>query len=76
MSELYKKLVCHPCFPIIVAALSYTVLAITSAAALYFYFTEIAANDFWHWQLVSYMIMMANGIIGFSEFCKYCFLFI
>ncbi|ENN79287.1 uncharacterized protein LOC109535045 [Dendroctonus ponderosae] len=68
MSDLYEKVICHPIFPTVVAALSYTVLAITSAAALYLYFTEIAANDFWHWQLVSYIIMLANGITGFSEF--------
>lgn len=55
----------------IMAGLSYSLLTIVSAGCFYLYFTNVAGNDFWHWQLIGYMIMLANGISGFSEFCKF-----
>lgn len=71
MSSLIQKIKCNPAFPMIMAGLSYSLLTIVSAGCFYLYFTNVAGNDFWHWQLIGYMIMLANGISGFSEFCKF-----
>ncbi|XP_066254090.1 uncharacterized protein [Euwallacea similis] len=68
MSDLLLKIKRHPKFPMAMAGLAYLLLTATSAAALSVYFTDIAGSDFWHWQLISYIIMVANGLTGFSEF--------
>ncbi|KAL1493989.1 hypothetical protein ABEB36_009665 [Hypothenemus hampei] len=68
MSGIIEKIKSNPHFPAIFAALSYTLLTLGSAISLYFYFTGTVSNDFWHWQLVIYIIMIANGVLGFSEF--------
>ncbi|XP_066140992.1 uncharacterized protein [Euwallacea fornicatus] len=68
MSDLLLKIKRHPKFPLAMAGLAYLLLTVTSAAALSVYFTDIAGSDFWHWQLISYIIMLGNGLTGFSEF--------
>ncbi|XP_050306975.1 uncharacterized protein LOC126743795 [Anthonomus grandis grandis] len=68
MLAIMKKIQRNPKFPLVMAGASYTMLASASAGCLYWYFTQIASNDFWHWMLVSYCIMLANGITGFTEF--------
>ncbi|CAG9767466.1 unnamed protein product [Ceutorhynchus assimilis] len=63
-----EKIKQHPKFSFIVAGVSYTLLTIVSAIALLVYFTQIAENSFWHWQLVAYTLMLANALCGFTEF--------
>ncbi|XP_030757517.1 uncharacterized protein LOC115883311 [Sitophilus oryzae] len=66
--EFLRRLQSNPKFPAIIATLSYSLLTLCSAGGLLYYYTQIVNNEFNHWPLIAYLLMLANGLTGYTEF--------